>query len=191
MQKHELPRLVRAVVRATASYDVNVVAGGVGTYLVARAARKAGLKVLLSGEGSDELFGGYAHFRQMPAALLEGALLRHQADLGATECMRLDRATMAHGVEARVPFLSSSVVACARGLGASEKIRDVGGRVVDKYVLRTFAAGLLPEEIAFRTKIGFGEGSGVEYELQQLAETQFCGLRRRANVRGVPEIPDL
>lgn len=178
----ELVDVVDAVIRATASIEPWTIMGGVGTYLAAREARANGIKVLLSGEGADELFGGYDEFQSVPTAYLNARLVQYQVDLGATECLRLDRATMAHGVEARVPFLSNSIVRHARGLDASQKINRENVRTIRKYALRRCATKYLPKHMAYRDKAEFSYGSGLTpilrdiagfaYSMQRVAEIQ-------------------
>jgi asparagine synthase (glutamine-hydrolysing) len=169
----ELPAVVDSVIRATASMEKWTVMGGVGTYLTARAAHDAGMKVLLSGEGADELFGGYDEFQDLPAAFLNARLVQYQVDLGTSECLRLDRTTMAHSIEARVPYLSTSIIRHARALGPDQKIRDVDGVCIRKYALRVFASTVLPERVAFRDKAEFSHGSGVTAELSRIAAALF------------------
>jgi asparagine synthase (glutamine-hydrolysing) len=161
IDEEELPELIDAAVRATASPDGSTVMGGVGTYVAARAARRLGLKVLLSGEGADELFAGYDEYRLTPRALLDAELRADQEDLAATECLRLDRCTMAHGIEARVPYLSTAVVAHARALPLEDKLDPARPEPREKLALRRVADELLPPEVAWRPKIGFSTGAGL------------------------------
>lgn len=169
----ELPELVEQVVDATASMEPWTIMGGVGTYLVAREARTLGLKVLLSGEGADELFGGYDEFQDVPDIFLEPALAQYQADLGVSECHRLDRCTMAHGIEARVPYLCTSVIRHARSLPASMKIRRQNPTCVRKYALRAASRSVLPEDVAYRVKEEFSHGSGISSALRTIAESRY------------------
>ncbi|MCU4186580.1 hypothetical protein K6U06_19605 [Acidiferrimicrobium sp. IK] len=170
---HELASLVDVAVECTASPEVWIVMTAVSTYLTARRAREEGIKVLLSGEGADELFAGYADLEEVPAAFLNGTLMQHQANLGVADCLRLDRSTMAASIEARVPFLSTSVMRHARALPPDDKIRTRGSAVTRKYALRQVARTLLPEHIAGRVKSEFALGSGVSDALRRLAGAMF------------------
>jgi asparagine synthase (glutamine-hydrolysing) len=173
VEQDELPALVESVVDATASMEPWTIMGGVGTYLVAREARRLGMKVLLSGEGADELFGGYDEFQQVPGVFLDGVLSQYQADLGVTECLRLDRCTMAHSVEARVPFLSTSVIRHARALPHREKILRSRSETVRKHALRMAAAQVMPKEFAYRAKEEFSHGSGISSAIHKIAADRY------------------
>ena len=185
----ELPQVVDDVVEATASFERWTVMAGVGTYLLARYARRTGLKVLMSGEGADELFAGYDEFQDIPEAFLNTYLLQYQYDLGASECLRLDRGTMAHSIEARVPFLSTSIMRFCRALAPSDKVRVADGRSERKFALRQFARTILPEKVAFRRKEEFTNGSGLTIELRRIAEQRFS-IKAVADLRAsIPLLP--
>lgn len=167
----EVRALVLDVVTATASFEPWLILGGVGTLSVARAAARRGTRVLLTGEGADELFAGYSEFDNLSGHELEAALRRQQQQLGATECLRLDRCTRAAGIEVRVPFLSRGVVAAVGALPAVAK-RSVPGSSgsTNKVALREHARSLgLPDWVAGRAKVGFSTGTGVVPLVTELA----------------------
>jgi asparagine synthase (glutamine-hydrolysing) len=172
-----LPEIVTRVVRETCSFEPWTVMAGIGTFLTSEFAKHEGFKVLLAGEGADELFCGYDEFRHVPYPLLEAQLVQYQYDLGVTECLRLDRATMANGVEARVPFLSSSLIRYARALDTTRKIERNGPIVRRKSDLRNHAKKVLPPHIADREKVEFKDGSGLSNSLWKLAE-DFCSKKQ-------------
>src|ERR1700722_10638893 len=169
----ELPAVVDVVIAQTDSLECWIVMTAVGTYLTARRARREGVKVLLSGEGADELFAGYAEFLDVPAAYLNSTLMQQQADLGVTDCLRLDTSTMAQSIEARVPFLCTSLMRHARALAPEEKIRMEGQTRTRKFALRQFARSVLPADVANRAKEEFALGSGLSIELRRLAGAMF------------------
>lgn len=186
VDRDELPDVVGRVVDATASMEPWTIMSGVGTYLVAREARKLGMKVLLSGEGADELFAGYDEFQSLPDIFLEPVLAQYQADLGVSECLRLDRCTMANSIEARVPFLSTSIIRHARRLPPSMKIRRTSGASVRKHALRVAASSVLPAAFADRTKEEFGNGSGISAAVRDLAERSYSSSKTAQIAREHP-----
>lgn len=150
-----LPALVREVVHATESFNPSIVSNGLATYLLAQAAHNAGIKVVLTGDGADELFGGYHLFtEQDPWFDVRRALID---DMQSTELRRLDMSCMAHSVEPRCPFLDRSVRAISDGLHFND-LYD-GGE--NKVALRRAFEGVLPPEILHRRKTSFDVGSGI------------------------------
>jgi asparagine synthase (glutamine-hydrolysing) len=171
-----LPALIRAVVHATESFNPSIVSNGLATYLLAQAAHDASIKVVLTGEGADELFGGYHMFsEQEPWSDVRDRLMD---DMQFTELRRLDMACMAHSVEPRCPFLDRAMCAISAGLGFSE-LYD-GGE--NKVALRRRFEGLLPTEILHRRKTSFDVGSGIRGEvvryLRRHGESEREELRR-------------
>ncbi len=126
----------------------------------ARLAKDHGIKVVLCGEGSDEIFAGYKAVREMSWPELEAATWTLLNNLHKTELQRLDRMSMAVSLEARVPFMDRDVVEYATNLPATAKLRERDGRLVEKYILREAFEGLLPDEILWREKMPFDQGSG-------------------------------
>jgi len=158
-QPSQLPALIRAVVHATESFNPSIVSNGLATYLLAQAAHEAGIKVVLTGDGADEFFGGYHSFRaQDPWFEVRKQLID---DMQFTELRRLDMSCMAHSVEPRCPFLDRSVRAISNGLSYRE-LYDEGE---NKVALRRGFKGLLPPEILHRQKTSFDVGSGIRGEV--------------------------
>lgn len=144
------------------SFDQDLVRSGIPCYFAARLAAEH-VKVVLTGEGADELFAGYRYYRTyLDPVALNRELRRSVCSLHNINLQRLDRLTMAHGVEGRVPFLDLDVVSLAQRIPPRLKLRPQGsGRLVEKWVLREACAGLLPDGILWREKQQFDEGSGT------------------------------
>lgn len=183
IHQDELIDAVERVVYATASYDPGIILNGLGVYFAARAAKEAGVKVILSGEGADELFGGYDEHRASPSAFLIDHLRFDQRHLGASECLRLDRCAMVWSIEARVPFLARSVVEIARSLAPEDLIAPVEGEVMNKVFLRRAAQAILPEWCAWRVKEPFFQGASLSNAVHELATSEGRGA-------SIPYIPN-
>jgi len=129
-------------------------------------ARELGLKVVLVGDGSDELFAGYELFRDHPDPV---ELMRYRVmNLYRTDLQRVDRTSMLHSVEARVPFLDPAVVDIAWHLPMSWKLRDG----IEKWVLRKAIEGVVPDYLAWRPKIRMPQGTGLLFQLIEYARRQ-------------------
>ena len=189
IEVEELPEIVSRVIRATSSFERFTVMGGVGTYLVSELAKSQGMKVVLSGEGADELFGGYDEFQNIPYAFLNAHLEAAVLDLGSTECLRLDRCSMAHSLEARVPFLSQRLVPTILNLDPQRKIEKNGTETIRKSALRTLAASFLPPNIAYREKVEFTVGAGVTGALSVLANQRISEKTIRTLQQQFPTFP--
>src|SRR5215208_3090063 len=150
------------VVRAIESFDPGLVRSAVPNYMLARMTRQH-VRVVLTGEGADELFAGYDYLREFtePEAL-RAELERTVRSLHNLNLQRCDRVTMAHAVEARVPFLDREVIEWALRVPPEAKI--VGPGVPEKQLLREAFRGWLPDEILWRDKAEFGDGSGARDE---------------------------
>ena len=118
---------------------------------------RAGVKVVLCGDGADELFGGYAMYRDTDAPARQRLFAHKLGNLGRTELQRVDRASMGHGVEARVPFLDIDLVELAMRVPPHLKVRDG----VEKWILRQAAAGHLPDYVLRRRKLPLSHASGL------------------------------
>jgi asparagine synthase (glutamine-hydrolysing) len=150
------------------SYNPSMVTGAVVTLMAARHAKNCGLKVVLCGEGADEIFAGYKAVRGLAWPELVKASWKLINNLHNTECKRLDRMTMAVSLEARVPFLDRNVVEYALNLPCEAKLQEREGRVVEKHILREAFSGLLPDEILWREKMPFDQGSGGRHIIERV-----------------------
>ena len=154
-KSNELPTLIAKIVYHTESYNPSIVSNGLATYLLSSEAHKDGLKVVLSGEGADELFCGY------PISKNETEWFEKRAELienmHFTELRRLDLASMAHTIEIRCPFLDRKVYSASNDCTTNDLISGLQG----KHILRTMFKDDLPNEIIERHKMSFDVGSGI------------------------------
>jgi asparagine synthase (glutamine-hydrolysing) len=157
------PREARAVlpevVRSIESFDPSLVRSAVPNYLLSELAART-VKVVLTGEGADELLAGYEYVRDCACEDdLHRELVRTVESLHGLNLQRCDRVTMAHGLEARVPFLDLDMIALCMAIPAGWKTCGAGRP--EKLILREAFAGWVPEEILWREKAQFGDGSGA------------------------------
>ena len=155
----EITGLVERVVEATESYNPSIVSNGVGTYLLAAAAHRDGLKVVLTGDGADEVLLGY--YPSCPAGDWRARRKQLLDDMHFTELRRVDACSMAHSVEVRCPFLDKDVVATTGAMDPGELFEGNGSKSVNKVALRKAFLGDLPASITARKKVSFDVGSGL------------------------------
>ena len=147
------------VIRHIETYDVTTIRAATPMYLLARRIKAMGVKMVLSGEGSDEIFGGYLYFHKAPSAeAFHEETVRKLDALHSYDCLRANKAMMAWGVEARVPFLDLEFIDVAMGLDAQHKMAGQGR--IEKAVLRKAFEGALPDSILWRQKEQFSDGVG-------------------------------
>lgn len=154
------------------SFDQDLVRSAIPCYFCSRMAAQEA-KVILTGEGADELFAGYTYYKDIDDdAALHQELHRSVTGLHNINLQRVDRLTMAHGLEGRVPFLDVSMIELAQTIPPELKLkRTSGGQRIEKWVLRKAVEDLLPPEIVWRDKEQFDEGSGTVDLLDQLIKT--------------------
>ncbi|MEA2481602.1 MAG: hypothetical protein QOJ07_3524 [Thermoleophilaceae bacterium] len=156
------------VVRCIESFDPGLVRSAVPNYMLARFTAEH-VKVVLTGEGADELFAGYDYLREIKDAdELHDELVRTVRSLHNLNLQRCDRVTMAHGLEARVPFLDREVINWALRLPPKEKLSN--GDSPEKRLLREAFDGWLPHDLLWRDKAEFGDGSGARDVLSEVTE---------------------
>jgi asparagine synthase (glutamine-hydrolysing) len=159
------------------SFDQDLVRSAIPCYFCARLAADY-VKVILTGEGADELFAGYQYYKRYdePAALHQ-ELHRSVSTLHNLNLQRVDRLTMCHGIEGRVPFLDTHFIDLGMSIPTELKLKvDRTGQPVEKWVLRQACEDLLPPEILWRGKEKFGEGSGTIAMLQTALAPQISGI---------------
>ena len=149
------------------TYDITTVRASTPMYLLARVIKSMGIKMVLSGEGSDELFGGYLYFHKAPNAQeFHEELVRKMSKLHLYDCLRANKSLMAWGVEGRVPFLDKDFIDIAMGLNPGDKMNirlPDGNQRMEKWILRKAFEDMLPENIAWRQKEQFSDGVGYNW----------------------------
>ena len=166
---------IRDVIYYIETYDVTTVRASTPMYLLARVIKSIGIKMVLSGEGADEIFGGYLYFHKAPSAKdFHEETVRKLSKLHLYDCLRANKSLSAWGVEGRVPFLDKEFLDVAMRTNPEAKMcgplpssPDMGeaenGFVIEKKIVREAFADLLPEEIAWRQKEQFSDGVGYSW----------------------------
>lgn len=151
------------------TYDVTTVRASTPMYLLARYIKSMGVKMVLSGEGSDELFGGYLYFHKAPnAKALHEETVRKLDRLHLYDCLRANKSLAAWGVEGRVPFLDKEFMDIAMTLNPQDKM--CGNGKIEKHILRQAFEDYLPDSVAWRQKEQFSDGVGYSW-IDSLRET--------------------
>lgn len=166
---------IRDVIYHLETYDVTTVRASTPMYLLARVIKSMGIKMVLSGEGSDELFGGYLYFHKAPNAKeFHDETVRKLGKLHLYDCLRANKALMSWGIEGRVPFLDKEFMDVAMNVNPKDKMISLQNGRMEKYVLRKAFEDLLPESIAWRQKEQFSDGVGYSWidSLKEAAETE-------------------
>ncbi len=150
---------LRDVIFHIETFDVTTIRASTPMYLLARRIKAMGIKMVLTGEGADEIFGGYLYFHKAPDAReFHAETIRKLDQLYKFDCLRANKSLAAWGVEARVPFLDREFLDVAMGFDSADKM--CGGGRIEKHALRSAFEGLLPDEILWRQKEQFSDGVG-------------------------------
>lgn len=163
---------VRDVIYHLETYDVTTVRASTPMYLLARVIKSMGIKMVLSGEGADELFGGYLYFHKAPnAQAFHEETVRKLSKLHLYDCLRANKSLAAWGVEGRVPFLDKEFMDVAMRLNPEDKMAKNGK--MEKWIVRKAFEDYLPESVAWRQKEQFSDGVGYNWidSLKELAKT--------------------
>ncbi|WP_418661063.1 asparagine synthase B [Bacteroides ilei] len=153
---------VRDVIYYIETYDVTTVRASTPMYLLARVIKSMGIKMVLSGEGADEVFGGYLYFHKAPnARAFHEETVRKLSKLYLYDCLRANKSLAAWGVEGRVPFLDKEFLDVAMRLNPEAKMCP--GKTIEKKIVREAFADLLPASVAWRQKEQFSDGVGYSW----------------------------
>ena len=153
---------IRDVIYFIETYDVTTVRASTPMYLLARVIKSMGIKMVLSGEGADEIFGGYLYFHKAPSAQeFHEETVRKLSKLYLYDCLRANKSLSAWGVEGRVPFLDKEFLDVAMRTNPSAKMCP--GKEIEKRIVREAFADLLPAEVAWRQKEQFSDGVGYSW----------------------------
>ena len=153
---------IRDVIYFIETYDVTTVRASTPMYLLARVIKSMGIKMVLSGEGADEIFGGYLYFHKAPTAKdFHEETVRKLSKLYMYDCLRANKSLSAWGVEGRVPFLDKEFLDVAMRTNPEAKMCP--GTTMEKKIVREAFADLLPEEVAWRQKEQFSDGVGYSW----------------------------
>ena len=170
--------IIKKLIWHLETYDVTSVRASTPMYFLSKAISGLGIKVVLSGEGADEIFGGYLYFKNAPSPeAFQKETIRRVKRLSTADCLRADKSTMAHGLEARVPFLDKEFLQTAMEIAPQFKMPVANGGI-EKYILRkafdTPEDPFLPQEVLWRQKEQFSDGVGYSWidRLVEFASSQ-------------------
>ena len=153
---------IRDVIYYIETYDVTTVRASTPMYLLARVIRSMGIKMVLSGEGADEIFGGYLYFHKAPdSKAFHEETVRKLGKLYMYDCLRANKSLMAWGIEGRVPFLDKEFMDIAMRI--NPQLKMCPGTTMEKRVVREAFADMLPDSVAWRQKEQFSDGVGYSW----------------------------
>lgn len=174
------------------TYDVTTVRASTPMYLLARYIKSMGVKMVLSGEGSDELFGGYLYFHKAPnAQAFHEETVRKIENLHLYDCLRANKSLAAWGVEGRVPFLDKEFMDVVMELNPKDKM--CGNGKIEKHILREAFQDYLPESVAWRQKEQFSDGVGYNWidSLRELASKKVSNKQLERAAERFPINPPM
>jgi asparagine synthase (glutamine-hydrolysing) len=176
------------------TFDVTTIRAGTPMYLMTRKIKAMGIKMILSGEGSDEIFGGYLYFHKAPNRVeFHEELVRKLSMLHLFDCLRANKVTAAWGVEARVPFLDPEFMDVAMSIDPAHKMIHKDEGRMEKYILRKAFDGWIPDEILWRQKEQFSDGVGYSwidslkaYAEKEVSDSAMANAQHRFPVKTPP-----
>ena len=163
---------IKDVIYNIETYDITTIRSSTPMYLMARVIKSMGIKMVLSGEGADEIFGGYLYFHKAPnAEEFHEETVRKLDKLHMYDCLRANKSLMAWGIEGRVPFLDKEFIDVAMRINPQDKM--INGERMEKWVIRKAFEDMLPESVAWRQKEQFSDGVGYDWidTLKEVVDT--------------------
>ena len=153
---------IKDVIYQLETYDITTIRASTPMYLMARVIKSMGIKMVLSGEGADELFGGYLYFHKAPNAKeFHEETVRKLSKLHMYDCLRANKSLAAWGIEGRVPFLDKEFMDVAMRVNPQDKM--INNERMEKWVVRKAFEDMLPESVAWRQKEQFSDGVGYDW----------------------------
>ncbi|WP_452222842.1 asparagine synthase B [Lacinutrix chionoecetis] len=153
---------IKDVIYNIETYDITTIRSSTPMYLMARVIKSMGIKMVLSGEGADEIFGGYLYFHKAPNAKeFHDETVRKLDKLHMYDCLRANKSLAAWGIEGRVPFLDKEFMDVAMRINPQDKM--INGERMEKWVIRKAFEDMLPESVAWRQKEQFSDGVGYSW----------------------------
>lgn len=164
---------IKDVIYNLETYDITTIRASTPMYLMARVIKSMGVKMVLSGEGADEIFGGYLYFHKAPNAKeFHEETVRKLSKLHMYDCLRANKSLAAWGIEGRVPFLDKEFMDVAMRINPQDKM--INGERMEKWVIRKAFESYLPESVVWRQKEQFSDGVGYSWidTLKEVVETE-------------------
>ena len=164
---------IKDVIYNIETYDITTIRSSTPMYLMARVIKSMGIKMVLSGEGADEIFGGYLYFHKAPNAReFHDETVRKLDKLHMYDCLRANKSLAAWGIEGRVPFLDKEFIDVAMRINPQDKM--INGERMEKWVVRKAFEDMIPESVAWRQKEQFSDGVGYSWidTLKELVEKE-------------------
>ena len=165
---------IEDVIYKLETYDITTIRAATPMYLMARVIKSMGIKMVLSGEGADEIFGGYLYFHKAPNSIeFHDETIRKLNNLHLYDCLRANKSMAAWGVEARVPFLDKDFIEVAMMIDPEHKL--ISNKKIEKSILRESFHGYLPNSILYRQKEQFSDGVGYNWidSLKMIVEDEI------------------
>ncbi|WP_298487832.1 asparagine synthase B [uncultured Maribacter sp.] len=165
---------IKDVIYNIETYDITTIRSSTPMYLMARVIKSMGIKMVLSGEGADEIFGGYLYFHKAPNAQeFHEETVRKLDKLHMYDCLRANKSLAAWGIEGRVPFLDKEFMDVAMRINPKDKM--INGERMEKWVVRKAFEDMIPESVAWRQKEQFSDGVGYSWidTLKELVENEI------------------